>query len=384
MPYPLNRGGAIRIFNIIKNLSKNHELSLICFKGRDNEEGMRVLSKYCCSIHTFPTLHFSKMKKRLTWFCLLPFYISRFYSPLFQKCIDKELKQNNYDLVLVEFSFMAQYEFGENQERLVLDAHNIESDLVYQIMKDKGSLFSIYNYLEFVKTKRFEKSIFKKFRKILAVSEEDRRKALKFSPTSDVSVVPNGVDVNYFEYFPQQRESKTIVFVGGLYYYPNVEGISHFYQEIFPLVREKIPEVTLYLIGLTGDDRLRREMGEDKNVILTRQVEDIRPYFKESAVSIVPLRMGGGTRIKILESMAMGRVVVSTSKGCEGIEAIHEKEIVVDDDPVEFAKSIIKLIQDIDYREQLALAGRKLVEEKYSWEKIVIRMKEILNIGKHQ
>ena len=380
MPYPPDRGGAIRVYNIIKILSKDYRISLICFQGKNNEACLLELHKYCDSIQTFPVPYFSKIKKRLMWFGSLPFYIRRFYSPLLQDCINKEIKQKDYDLILVEFSYMAQYEFRENNQKLVLDAHNVESDLFYQMMKNNK--FSIYNYLEFIKTRRFEKSIFKKFHKILSVSKEDKERILKLTLNSDVSIVPNGVDVNYFQCLPQQKDSKTIVFVGGLYYYPNIEGILHFYHETFLLVKEKIPDLTLYIIGVIGDNHLKKEIGDDRSVILTGQVEDIRPYFKGCALSIVPLRMGGGTRLKILESMAMGRVVVSTSKGCEGLDAVHKKEIIIADNPIEFAKNITRLIQDMDYREQLALAGRKFVEERYSWEKIVSEMEEILVVRK--
>ena len=184
-------------------------------------------------------------------------------------------------------------------------------------------------------------------------------------------------DVDYFSFSKGKEEEQCIVFVGNYLHYPNVDAVLYFHQDIWPLIKSRLPELKFYVVG-QGPPLAIQNLSQEKNIIVTGKVDDVRPFLKKARVFICPVRLGGGFRGKILEAMAIGRPIVSTSLGAEGIPASHEENIILADNPEEFAKGTLDLMNDDKLFEKIRVQGRKLVEEKYGWEKGVEVMEGIL------
>ncbi|HGE72140.1 TPA: glycosyltransferase, partial [Candidatus Poribacteria bacterium] len=183
----------------------------------------------------------------------------------------------------------------------------------------------------------------------------------------------NGVDTDYFKPMDMKEDESQIVFVGSMDWQPNEDAVLYFCDQIFPLIKSDIPNVKFYIVGSNPTERVLKLKNID-GVIVTGLVDDVRSYMSQSAVFVVPLRIGGGTRLKILQALAMKKAVVSTSIGCEGLGLKHNEHLLISDDPIEFAKSVTLLIKDRELRYGLGEKGRKLVEDQYDWKAISMKL----------
>ena len=205
---------------------------------------------------------------------------------------------------------------------------------------------------------------------MLAVSENDRNTFGSFLDSDKLTVIQTGVDVDYFKPMPATEQPNSLVFTGSMDWLPNEDGIVYFVREILPLIRQQVPDVSLRIVGRKPSADLQSLAARQERVELTGWVEDVRPFLARGAVCIVPLRIGGGTRLKIFEAMAMGKAVVSTSIGAEGLPLRPDENILLADDPGTFAQRVASLLRDATRRREIGLAARKLVAEKYSWARI--------------
>ena len=202
---------------------------------------------------------------------------------------------------------------------------------------------------------------------VLTVSDEDRRAFIEFLPEDKVTTVPTGVDVDYFRPAESPHDGHTLVFTGSMDWLPNEDAIIYFSREILPLIRHRVPDVTLYVVGRKPTRKVLELSKTDRAVRVTGAVDDIRPYVHKAAVYVVPLRIGGGTRIKIFEAMAMGTAVVSTRIGAEGLPVKHGENILLADEPEDFAERTVALLTQSAERDRLGRAARTFVEQSYSW-----------------
>jgi glycosyltransferase involved in cell wall biosynthesis len=204
------------------------------------------------------------------------------------------------------------------------------------------------------------------------------------NPALDLAVVPNGVDTVQYTLLPESSGSKKILFVGDMHYPPNVDGAVFFCKEIFPLIKQHIPDAKLLIVGSEPANAVRALAGDDVQV--TGYVNSVVPYYQESGVSVVPLRAGGGTRLKILESMALGRPVVSTVLGCEGLAVTHGENILIADTPADFANQTAQVLNGGKGRQRLIANGRRLVEATYDWQIIAQSLLQVYDeiIGRRQ
>jgi glycosyltransferase involved in cell wall biosynthesis len=204
---------------------------------------------------------------------------------------------------------------------------------------------------------------------VLAVSENDRASFAQYADPRRISVIPTGVDTEYFQpevpSGPSLEQPDTMVFTGSMDWMPNEDGVAYFVEKILPLIRRQIPEAAFWAIGHRPPRRIQALASD--SVVVTGTVEDIRPYLAKAALCVVPLRSGSGTRIKIFEAMAMGKAVVSTSMGAEGLPVQHGKNIILADDPADFARQVVDLLRDPPHRQRLGQAARQLVVESYGW-----------------
>jgi len=217
---------------------------------------------------------------------------------------------------------------------------------------------------------------------VLTVSENDRASFLQYVDSGHISVIPTGVDTEYFQPSAQPEQADSMAFTGTMDWMPNEDGVAHFVDKIFPLIRREAPNAAFWAVGRRPPRRIQA-LASDR-VVVTGAVDDIRPYLGKAAVCVVPLRSGSGTRIKIFEAMAMGKAIVSTTMGAEGLPVMHGENIILADDPADFARQVIELLRDPQRRAQLGGAARKLVEEGYGWPSAAAHFEEIMQRVVHR
>jgi glycosyltransferase involved in cell wall biosynthesis len=254
----------------------------------------------------------------------------------------------------------------------VLVHHNVESDLFAQrATSDRMLPRRAFVALEAKKLRRFERRMGPRFGAHIACSAEDAARLDEIMGGASVCVVPNGVDLEHFNSSsPPQDRPQQVVHVGGLNWAPNLHGARWLVEEVWPIVLRMHPEARLILVGRLGEAPVA-EWKSRRALVCQGEVDDVRPHFAAAAVSVVPLHIGGGTRLKILNSWAMKTPVVSTTKGCQGLPGRHEENLLIADTAESFAEAVVRLLRNPELRASLAAAGRKLVEAEYGWDRIV-------------
>jgi sugar transferase (PEP-CTERM/EpsH1 system associated) len=281
------------------------------------------------------------------------------------------LAREHWDVVQVEASQMGYYRLPPGVPA-VLDLHNIEYEILVRAGQARGvgAVRRLYNQWEAVKFRRDEPALWRRFAALLATSERDRRQVLAHVPGAQVTVVPNGVDTAFFHPPPAPGNGAAppeVVFTGMMAYYPNQDGVAYFAERIWPLVRAAVPAAHWTIVGAEPSPGVQALAGAESGITVTGAVPDVRPYVWDAAVCIVPLRIGGGTRLKIVEALAMGQAVVSTELGCEGIDVTPGCTLEVADTPEAFAAAVVALLRDPARRQALGQAGRALVCDRYDW-----------------
>lgn len=309
------------------------------------------------------------------FFLSKPFHAANYYSRKLENILQRLLVAGKFDIGQIGLLHMAQYIRSIPRDiPVLLDTQNAEHLIMHRYFEtEENPLKKVFLLYQREKLKRYERTMCRRFDRILTVSERDKEELALVCDEKDLfSVIPNGVDIQY--YAPrliQERYRTDLIYLGTMSGYMNVDAIIYFYENILPYIRKEIPDVKLTIAGAKPDKKLLNLAKIDKNVVVTGEVDDMRPYVGGSKVVIVPLRIGAGTRLKILEAMAQGKPVVSTSVGCEGLEVTPDKDIIVADDPKEFANRTIDLLRDEGLRLKIGLDGRKLAATKYDWEIIV-------------
>jgi glycosyltransferase involved in cell wall biosynthesis len=256
----------------------------------------------------------------------------------------------------------------------VLDMHDILSEFQYQTqISNRKFTHRFQAWLEWKKFRSMERRAVIQTDLCLTVSEPDRESLLRIIPNAPVTVIPNGVDTNYFHPQPSYIDETNLLFTGSMNYEPNSNGVRWFYKAIFPRIRHSFPKIHFNIVGWNPPPDIL-ELNQDKNVTVTGFVDDIRPYLAKSTVVVVPIQIGSGTRLKILDAWAMGKAVVSTSIGAKGLKAIHCENLLLADTPEEFAQSITELLTDADKRCNLGIRARQTVEDDYTWRDIARKL----------
>jgi len=378
-PFPPDSGWNIRVFNFIRFLSERHEITLLSFyTEKDDPSKFSELSGYCSEIFTIRrSSSYNPLDLAKGLLTSIPFSIWNYKSRKMEKKAKEIISSRKYDVIQVEDIHMSQYLPWDCSGLKILDMHNVESEYLERFSEIEKNVFKkYYASLTAGKLKKYEVTNSKKFDICLAVSEKDLKTFQLFAQPKIMEVIPNGVDLSYFTPAGVEADPLTLLFLGKLDYRPNVDALVYFMEKIWPRLIEKIPEAKFVVGGKDLPENLRNSL-KSRNVILKGYVEDIRKVLSSCAVMVVPLRYGGGTRIKILEAFAMGKPVVSTSLGCEGIEVHSGEEILIADTPESFADSVVEVLTDPDLSKKLSQRGRGLVQEKYDWEKITWKLEEI-------
>ncbi|HEX6542025.1 MAG TPA: glycosyltransferase family 4 protein [Ktedonobacterales bacterium] len=365
-------GAGTRNYHLLRALAREHTVSLLALVHPDERDHNAAahLHPHTRAIHQVEVPYSGS--KRLNQVVALArgksYTLTSQILPAAQAALDAELARNAYDAVLFEGLLVAGYRVSP-QVRTILDEHNIEHELMQRSYQSGDGLMRRgFNWMEYRRMKPVEIARCRRADLVLVTSERERAVLRALLPEKDVRVVPNGVDVEAFSADPSIEETNgRIIFTASFDYYPNVQGALYFAEHIWPLVRRAIPGATWHLVGRNPPPEVTR-LGTLPGVTVTGSVPAVQPHLAAAQVAIVPLLTGAGTRLKILEALSMRRAVVSTALGCEGIECVPGKHLLVADKPEAFAGAVVDLLGDQVRRVRLGEDGRALVKERYSWD----------------
>ncbi len=386
-PSPPRFGAQARVHGLITNLAPRHEITAVSLLDRDFDAGEceRAMREYCREVVLVPNPRgqdgIAKRALQLRSLASLrSFEYHRFSVPALQGQLDRLLRRDRFDVVNLEFPYLAHLRLrqsppGSPPPSLVLDAHEIAHDIVRQIARsDVSPGRRLYAALNWRKLRRDERAAFRAADGIYACSVADQERLLSYVPSARTLVIPNAADVDFYQ--PRAcdppSDGRTVLFFGLLSTFPNLDGVSFFLREIWPAIAARRPLARCKIVGRQPPASLLELAGP--RIEITGFVEDLRPHLASAAVLVVPLRLGGGTRLKIVEGMAMGRPIVSTSLGAEGIEAVPEREILIADQPLEFAAAVVRVLDDPALASRLGRAARQLAVARYSWRAAALRL----------
>jgi len=377
LPYPLTSGGHIRLYNILKILSGNHQITLVCEKRPyQTDEDIGEISKFCKKIITVDRKKQWSIKNILrTGFSKYPFLVTGHTNKNLKSQISNLLKNEKFDLIHVE-TFYVMQNLPKVTLPVVLTEHNIES-LIYERFKQSTPFFikPLLN-IDILKLKKIEEKAWTKANAVIAVSKNDRNIIKDFN--KNVYVVPNGVDIKKFQIsnFKSQIKNsgeKTILFIGDFKWVENRDAARMILKDIWPAIKLKIEngklKIKLWIVGKKIPDSLKRLGGENVSFDENAPSETSKIYEKADLL-LSPIRIGGGTSFKILEAMASGVAVVTTRLGAVGLLVKNREEILIADDNQEFVQSITEILNNKNLYEKITKNARSLVEEKYNWENI--------------
>jgi sugar transferase (PEP-CTERM/EpsH1 system associated) len=372
LPYPLDRGGRIKSYHYLQALAKRHHVTLVALsRSLSEQQHLEVLRADLADVHLVPVNIALVRKLRLAVMGLprwKPFVMSLYASEEMAQLLRELMTATSFDVIYADHLHMAQHVPKNTSAFTVLDQHNIETVILRRFFENQlwGPL-KAFGWWEWKRMERYEMSVCRDFDLILATTPVDAELIRPWMRAGQrLEVLPIGVDVQYFDPLPRPPATRTIVSIGTMAWQPNSEGLLWFCREILPLVRAKVPDLKLQIIGDRPPPAVRH-LGSDSQIKVLGRVGDVRPYMANSAALIVPLRVGSGMRVKILNALAMGVPVVSTAVGCEGIAVTHGQDVLIADEPLGFAKAIVELVSDREVQQRLSRNGRALVMERYSW-----------------
>ncbi len=303
--------------------------------------------------------------------------VSYFFLKALKSQIDQLLKTRRFDVIMVFSSCMAQYVTGVNDIPKIIDFVDADSDKWRQYVKYSRFPFSTIYKIESKRLQDYEKEIIEKFQHSIVTTEKEAKLLKDINSPNKLSVISNGVDFDYFIPRLDHYEPYTIVFVGAMDYFANIDGVLYFYKDIFPLIKKKIPEIKFYIVGSNPSREIQR-LNIECGITVTGYVKDIRSYLSKASVCVVPLRIARGIQNKILEAMAMGVPVVTTPQAFEGIEAQPCVDLLVEKEPAKFAERVVEIIQNKKLQKDLSRQGRTLVEKRYNWEVNMRKLEKLL------
>jgi sugar transferase (PEP-CTERM/EpsH1 system associated) len=381
LPYPPKRGGKIRPFNMIRHLSRSHEVTVatLARSAAEAAEG-RDLASHCHEVHV------GRISTAAGWarFALhgagaFPSTFGYFQSPSLARTVRRLLATRDFDAILVHCSSMGPYVAGHRGCRKIMDFGDADSEKWLEYARTAPFPLSAGFRLEGLKVRRYERWLGTRF-DACSVNAPREREILSRYVETPIHVIPNGVDLDYFrpgrasgrEYAPRR-----LVFTGNMSYRPNVEAVGRLVGEILPIVRRTYADVELYIVGMDPTPAVRR-LADGTRVVVTGRVDDVRPFLDEAAVSVAPLRVARGLQNKVLEAMAMRVPVVASQAAFNGINAVAGRDLVVADGPDRFAAAVVDLLREPGRREQVAAAGLACVKQNHDWGSLLVRLENLV------
>lgn len=374
--FPTDRGGLVRTLNVVRHLSQWHDLTFLSNQQPGQEEDCLEMTRLGLRLVTVPWEEVSRSNWRfyrdLAWnlFSPDPFNAAKDYDPALRARARQLLDEARYDLVVCDFVQMARNAIGIWDGPSVLFEHNVEAEIFERHSRtDEGWIRRRFMGYQAAKMRRFEGWAGRQFTRVVAVSERDKEQYERRYGWTNVDVIDTAVDIDYYRPNDSAKQAGTVLFVGSLDWLPNVDGLRWFVAEVWPLVRRDQPEARLRLVGRNPTSEIQ-SLAEHPGVELVGPVPDTRPWLAESEVSIVPLRIGGGTRLKVFEAMAMGLPVVSTPLGAEGLQVQSGEHLLLAEGAEKVAEAVVRLLRSEALRMALGRAARNLVVTRFSSESV--------------
>jgi sugar transferase (PEP-CTERM/EpsH1 system associated) len=371
--WPLTDGGAIRDYNLLRETSRRHNVHLLCFlaspKDRDN---YRELEPYCKSITGIelkrPKLG-SAANLVLGTAGARPFIMREYWRPAMAAAVERAVDEKRIDVIHAHFLHMGQYAGSKGRSAFVLDVHNIEHVLWGRFAeKLRNPLKRSFAVIQSEKLVALERAVAAATEVTVTLSDEDRAEYERIAPGADVVTVPNGADLEYWRPSEKPVEPGSIIYFGNLAWLPQADAVIAFVRETFPRVVERVPNAKLYIVGNKPPPSIWNLAGE--RIVVTGYVDDIREYIARAAVVVMPLRIGAGTKHRILQALAMKKAIVASTVAAEGMNLADGVNVRIADDAELFARRVIELMTNARARETLGENGLKLMLEKHSWARI--------------
>jgi glycosyltransferase involved in cell wall biosynthesis len=385
--HPTDRGGQIRTLGTLKELHKRHEIHFAALNPASNTEGPARSSEYASSYtaveHAAPKRGSLSMIPQLAGsvFGSMPLAVSRYASTELRQKMQALIAANNFDSIVCDFLAAAPNVPALAQS--VLFQHNVETTIWQRhVERAQSFLQKQFFAMQAKKMEAYEKKVCRESKFVIAVSDIDASRMKTMFGIDHVKAVPTGVDIDYFSVTEPTPASSDIVFCGSMDWLPNVDAVEHFILEILPLIRAQRPDTTVTIAGRSPDARIVKAAEQTSGIAVTGNVPDMRPYMWGSKISIVPIRIGGGTRLKIYECMAAGLPVISTTIGAEGLSYTAGKDILIADSPADFSAACLRLLSDEDTRRAIADNALALVQGKFSWAAVTADFEAILEANR--
>lgn len=382
---PMDTGGKIRTGKILTHLKDLASLTVISNVERPKDEQYLPEMKTLCD--KFISVPWKESRRYTMKFYLkialqslsrYPISVLNDYSTELERSVYDELQKGSYDIAICDF-LQSTLNFRRiNGIPTLLFQHNVESAITKRhLEKAKNPISVIFWWLQHRRMFRHEKAMCNRFSGTIAVSEKDKHFMEKSFKAGNVFDIPTGVDTEFYKPQNNVKAKKQLVFTGSMDWLPNEDAMIYFIQRIFPLIKAEEPSTSLIIVGRQPTPGLLKLTKDRNDITTTGWVEDTRPYIEDSAVFIVPIRIGGGTRMKIYEALSMGKAVVSTTVGAEGLPLTHEEHILFADKEQDFADNAVKLLRDEELRRSLGATARKYVYDHFRWEKVATIFKTV-------
>jgi sugar transferase (PEP-CTERM/EpsH1 system associated) len=384
--FPADLGGKIRTLNIFSHLAKRVEVHAISLADPDRDAQAIVEMRQIFRSYT-PIFWREKAKYSLGFYTgllvnhlrRLPYSVAKYRLAHYRRAVEALAARERFDLIFCDFLPPAAALLETGLRPRVLFEHNVESLLRKRYWEtEQNPVRKWIFHAEWKKVEALEAKLLRSSDYVIAVSEDDRQILQREFGVEHVSSIPTGVDTEFFRPPEAKPCPGRIAFVGSMDWYPNEDGVIWFLQEVYPRLRKENREVNLAVVGRNPSARLLQIAASEPGVEITGRVDDVRPYLAQASVVVVPLRIGGGTRIKIPEAMAMAKPVVSTRLGAEGLPLLPGREILLEDEPEGFALAIGSLLKDAARREAIGIAAREKVVRDHNWEVVALKVEQIL------
>ncbi len=371
-PYPPRDGGKVRLYNLIKHLSKENDVYLLAYiEPEASIDSINLAKKVCKEV--FPVVrHEDKRIEQED----IPRCVSFFYTQAMIDELSKVLDYVKPDVVQLDFLVMTQYVNHIKNVPVFYTEHDLGSLDFNQSFHDRD-LPDNLRYIEWRKLVEYEKRIVNKFKSVIVLTDRDERLMKAFNPDVKTVVIPTGVDIEFFNVSEDAGKEKNLVFIGHYKHYPNADAIVYFVKFIFHKIAVKIPDIKLYIVGSGLTEDVKRLQSE--NIIITGEVENVRDYLKRPNIFVAPVRLGGGIKGKVLEAMASGIPVVATQEAADGIKCENFFDILVANTTDEFADMVVKLFFDDKLYNKISENARINVEQKYDWKIIAKALNKFYN-----
>ncbi len=384
--FPADTGGKVRSLNIFSRLVRRASIHAVSFADPLSDaasiQEMRRLFEGYTPVPWRETKKYSvQFYEELVTnqFSALPYFLAKCRRPHFRSTVEALLEREHFDVLFCDFLQTAVPLLHCTFEPKVVFEHNVEFQLRQRKWQvEKHPLRKVLFGTEWKRTRPLEARVCRSFDHVLTVSEEDQRTIQHEFGIDHVSTLPTGVDTDYFHPLASHSEPGRLAFVGSMDWDPNEDAVVWFLESIYPSIRQAVPNARLVVVGRNPSSRLLALARKSPSVEITGWVPDVRPHLSQAEVVVVPLRIGGGTRIKIPEAMAMAKAVVSTPIGAEGLPFQDRKQIRIAEHARDFADDVVELLRNARVRSEMENAARREVTKNYSWETVVDKVEDVL------